>query len=73
MLWQLLGHALDLRHPERDTLLEEGLRLLVSVLNCAAAFMPALQVHRAAGHDALWFLPLPSESSLACSAASSCA
>ena len=44
MLWRLLGHALDLSNPESDTLLEEALRLLVSVLNCAAGFMPTLQV-----------------------------
>lgn len=44
MLWRLLGHALDLSNPESDTLLEEALRLLVSALNCAACFMPALQV-----------------------------
>ena len=47
MLWRLLGHALDLSNPESDTLVEEALRLLVSVLNSTTAFMPALQVYEA--------------------------
>ena len=47
MLWRLLGHALDLSNPESDTLVEEALRLLVNVLNCTTAFLPALQVSRA--------------------------
>ena len=52
MLWRLLGHALDLSNPESDTLLEEALRLLASVLSCAAGFRPALQVRKAARRDA---------------------
>lgn len=44
MLWRLLGHALDLSNPESDTLVEDALRLLVSVLNCTTALTPALQV-----------------------------
>ena len=44
MLWRLLGHALDLSNPESDTLVEDALRLLVSVLDCTPALMPALQV-----------------------------
>ena len=52
MLWRLLGHALDLSNPESDTLIEEALRLLVSVLNNATAFMPALQVRPLLPHPA---------------------
>ena len=52
MLWRLLGHALDLSNPESDTLIEEALRLLVSVLNNATAFMPALQVRHLLSHIA---------------------
>ena len=44
MLWRLLGHALDLSNPESDTLVEDALRLLVSVLGCTTALTPALQV-----------------------------
>ncbi len=57
MLWRLLGHALDLSNPESDTLIEEALRLLVSVLNNATAFMPALQVRRLLSHIAGIFDP----------------
>ena len=52
MLWRLLGHALDLSNPESDTLIEEALRLLVSVLHNATAFMPALQVRHLFSHPA---------------------
>ena len=50
MLWRLLGHALDLSNPESNTLIEEALRLLVSVLNNATTFMPALQVRHLLWH-----------------------
>lgn len=41
VLWPLLGAALDVGSVERETLVEEGMQLLSTVLSCARELPPA--------------------------------
>lgn len=54
VLWPLLGAALDVGSVERETLVEEGMQLLSTVLSCARELPPQLPVHVLPSHNLLF-------------------